>query len=76
MTKDIDRRVEGVYLTEAKQNSDDRMEDLPASESYPDSRLQVQLEDSLRWQALLLGLYSPQYHLRRPDSVVRLKLDF
>lgn len=28
MVKDIDRRVEGAYLTEAKQNFDDRVEDL------------------------------------------------
>ena len=28
MTKDIDRRVKGAYLTEAKHDSDDRMEDL------------------------------------------------
>ena len=28
MTKDIDRRIKGAYLTEAKQDSDDCMEDL------------------------------------------------
>ncbi|MDP8239592.1 MAG: hypothetical protein P9X24_10930 [Candidatus Hatepunaea meridiana] len=28
MTKNINRRVEGAYLTEAKQDSDCRMEDL------------------------------------------------
>ena len=28
MTKDIDRRVKGTYLTEANQDSDDSMEDL------------------------------------------------
>jgi len=28
MTKELDRRVKGAYLTEAKQDSDDSMEDL------------------------------------------------
>ena len=28
MTKELDRRVKGAYLTETKQDSDDRMEDL------------------------------------------------